>query len=276
MDRDVVTMERMRTRSLSLAPLWALLIAGCGHPAPATTPSSAPADGGAAVESTTKEQALSLIEEEQFEQAAQLLAKIRPSEDPEVEVLWTVAQTEGKAKAALIEACVDTDGADIAEVYDHCWRIPRTSRYADKGCCTVAADRFGEAKLAEAVETLRAGRAAEALSIAELLVADERIPQEVRTQAERTAKRAERRLARHGQKRDEEAEQAYEEAKALIAHDDHGGCIRVLVSAPRTEKVIRVLISCYFEAGELRSACLLARQHEELSSARGFAEMRCP
>jgi hypothetical protein len=271
-------MTGLRRGALLAVLAWTILAAACGHRGPATTDPTSAREGGGTVDlAAARERAAALIEDERYEEAAELLAEIRPSRDTQVEELWSVALAEGRAKNELLAACVETDGVNVTDVYDHCWKIPHTSRYSSKGCCTVAAERFGEAKLEEASESLRSGDATEALSVAEMLVADTKLPSDVRSRAERMATQARRRLGQSARgEGDDAADQAYEEAKALVAENDHEGCIRTLVAAPRTEKVVRVLISCYFETGDLRSACIIARQHDELADAHAFAEMRCP
>lgn len=271
-------MDWTGSRAFVATLLSVLLCYGCGHgQLDVVDPTELPDGEPGAHDEASKERASELIEQERFAGAIELLVKIRPSDDPEIEELWVLAQNEERAKAALVKACLDTDSRDIEIVYDQCWLIPETSRYAERGCCTTAGTRYGEATLTKATDLLRRGKTSEALALAEMLAADTKLTEGIRSKAERTVAKAERRSRRREPGRDQAAaERAYEMAKAHIAGEDHESCIQVLTEAPQSEKVVRVLISCYFGSGKLRSACILAKQHEDLSSARAFIEMRCP
>lgn len=271
-------MNKTSSIAFVVTSLSVFLCSGCGHRRPdAVDPSALPDNGSGAHGDASKERAQELIERERFDEAVELLVKLRPSDDPEIDELWVLAQNEGRARVALIKACLDTDGRDVEVVYDHCWLIPESSRYAERGCCTTAGARYGENTLTKATELLRRGKASEALVLAEMLAADTKLPANIRSKAERTVAQAERRSHRREHRGGQDAaERAYEMAKAHIAGEDHESCIRVLTEAPQSEKVVRVLITCYFGSGKLRSACILAKQHDDLSSARAFIEMRCP
>ena len=74
---------------------------------------------------------------------------------------------------------------------------------------------------------------------------------------------------------DTDVMEAVRAAREAVLRGDQHGCIRALAKAPRTPMVVRLLISCHQRAGNMDTACLLAREHPHSQSIKQFAMARC-
>jgi pSer/pThr/pTyr-binding forkhead associated (FHA) protein len=261
-----------------------------------------------------KARARELVEARRYAAAIGVLDSLGASADAEAQQLRVLAASEREAEQTWEAACNDTQPSDLQAQYMLCNRIRSSSRYFRHGCCSGIVERYGGRQLKKVRRLLTSRDYDQAQALAQSMFEDLTLPQDIRDEAKAMAGRAESRsgsrstsrsrrqnqaasASRRGTndsppvskastrsndegsqsrpKRASSPAQALDEARAAVIRGDQGACIRALAKAPRTERVVRTLISCYQHSHNLSAACSLARRYERYAHARQFAQARC-
>jgi pSer/pThr/pTyr-binding forkhead associated (FHA) protein len=269
-------------------------------PEPPSPAAAAAAGAGGIAPAKRLEMAREYFEQQRFEESVATLDGLGAALPPEARDLRARAVAEQDAQTIWARACNRADPNDLHTIHSTCKQIPADSHYAGRACCEGIGARFGQAQLASAKLQKRNREHDQATALLEGIVADAAVPQGVRDEARElldrwaaaaprdqiakapaTAPRPpETKAPAPGPSKvaaapNESSESALDRAKAAILRNDQAGCIRALRSAPPSERVVRILIGCYQNSGNVAAACSLAKRYSSMSHARQFAQARC-
>lgn len=254
-----------------------------------------------------KSRARDLYQEERYSAAKAVLAGLGDVLDDEGRELMRRCDEEQAALELWQRACNQADPGDLETIHGNCVRIKSDSRYYKRDCCKNSGEKLGESRIDAAKSLMRERQFSKAASAANEVAGDDTIPDTIREQARTLAARAEKRAdaiaareagsppsPRSPTKRPDRGdrqptkergsaknsnrpsvEEAMSAARAAVVRNDQAACIRALIRAPRTNRVVTTLISCYQRSGNIGAACNLAQRYERYPAARQFSQARC-
>ena len=252
-----------------------------------------------------KSRARDLFEQERYDAVESVLGSLDDDRmDDEASKLLTRAKAEHANQQLYTKACDSTEPSALEKIHRTCNKIESDSRYYQRECCKTAASNYGNAQLDAASKLVKRRDFDDAMEMLEGVTEDTTIPREVRTKAERLSNQAQRRSealasrstsghsprSTSSQRRTSSgsktstkarsssrpsAEDALAKARRAVVRNDQQGCIQALSRAPRSQRVVRVLVDCLYRAGRTQRACALAQRYQQSSHLRQFVQTRC-
>jgi pSer/pThr/pTyr-binding forkhead associated (FHA) protein len=262
-----------------------------------TEPPSPPPLPAATSPLKIKEHAKALLGQKMWTAAVGVLESLGTEADDEAQKLRLQATAEQENQRHWEQACNLGDPTALQAIHVACSLIKTDSVYYENACCEGSGRRYGQKQVESARQYLEQRDYANAHSVAQAVAIDKTIPPDVRTQADTVANRAKEQLdskvavasitpGSHQKTRPPDnnskstdtdagstrtkgdANEALEQARQFVLSGNQQGCISVLRGAPRTPRVVNVLMSCYYEAGQVDAACRLGRSYEKVLSNR--------